>query len=273
MGPFENKVALITGGASGIGRCVSHTWAKGGAHVIVADINLEGAQETVAQIEAAGGKAEAVTLDVTDGEAFATLVKDTAKRLGRLDYQFNNAGIAIVGEIHELSLDHWKKIIDIDLWGVIYGSLAAYEVMREQGFGHIINTASGYGLVAGGSNAPYITAKWGVVGFSEALRVEAHGFGISVSTVCPGFVMTPILTDSETIGVNITEVLKKSPVGAITPEKAAERILAGVQAGDAIIAFPFYVKILTWLYRLVPGIFFRENLKQLAMMRRIGDGK
>src|ERR1700693_5234198 len=126
---FHNSVAIVTGGASGIGRALCEELARRGAIAVVADIDYAGAQAVASAINAIGGRASAALLDVTRAADVARLVDDTARAPGRLDYMFNNAGIGVAGEVRDLSLDDWLKCIDINLWGVIYGTTAAYAAM------------------------------------------------------------------------------------------------------------------------------------------------
>ncbi len=137
MNRFKDKVAIVTGGASGIGRELCRQLGGHGATVIVADVNREGAEEAASSIAGStAGRARAAHLDVTDAEEVRKLIRDTAAEFGRLDYMFNNAGIAIGGDARDMDWEHWRRILDINLMGVIYGSRAAYSVMVEQGFGH-----------------------------------------------------------------------------------------------------------------------------------------
>ncbi len=166
MDAFKDKVAIVTGGASGIGRELCRQLGGHGATVIVADVNREGAEEAASSIAGStAGRTRAALLDVTDAEEVRKLIQDTAAEFGRLDYMFNNAGIASGGEMRDMDWEHWRRMLDINLMGVIYGARAAYSVMVEQGFGHIVNTASGAGLFPIANSTPYVTTKHGVVGF------------------------------------------------------------------------------------------------------------
>src|SRR5579872_2255270 len=139
---FSDKVCVVTGAASGLGRELSVQLARAGARIVAADVNEAGLAETVARSNKAGGEAKAVLTDVTHPGAVGALVAGAASEFGRLDYLFNNAGIAIGGEIRDQTLDHWRKVLDVNLLGAIHGIHAAYPVMARQGFGHIVNIAS-----------------------------------------------------------------------------------------------------------------------------------
>jgi len=170
MTTFRDRTAIVTGGASGIGKAVCEALAEHGAIVVVADLDAARA-ETVAQgIRARGGRAQARQLDVRDAAGFQKLVGDTAAEHGRLDYLFNNAGIGVAGEERDVSLEDWNEVLAVDLHGVVHGVRAAYALMVRQGHGHIVNTASLVGLIPSGGEISYTTAKYGVVGLSHALR-------------------------------------------------------------------------------------------------------
>ena len=151
---LAEKVAIVTGGGSGIGEAVCLELARRGARVVVADIDGDGAKRVAAAVAEGGGRATASRADVSQERDIRRLVQETAAAYGRLDYQFNNAGIAIGGDARDLTLDQWRRVLDVDLYGVLYGTLAAYPIMAGQGFGHIVNTSSAAGLVPTPLNAP-----------------------------------------------------------------------------------------------------------------------
>jgi len=190
---FAGATAIVTGGASGIGRALAEELAKRGSEVILVDLQADLAEKVASEIQASGGKAKAVKVDVTDFLAMERLVQETIERTGRLDYIFNNAGIAIGGPVRLYGIKDWNQIIDVNLGGVINGIQAAYRVMIDQGFGHIINTASMAGLLPGPGNVAYTTTKHAVVGLSKSLRAESAQMGVRVSVLCPGVIRTPIL--------------------------------------------------------------------------------
>ncbi len=262
---FDNKIAFVTGAASGIGRAVCEEMGRRGAVVVATDINQEGVEEVAAKITSAGGKAEAALLDVTRAEDVQKLVEDTASKHGRLDYIFNNAGIAVGGEVYDLSLDHWRQIIDINLWGVIYGTHAAYPIMVKQRFGHIVNVASTAGLVAFPSCTPYATTKHAVVGLSSSLREEAREFGVKVSCVCPTFIKTNIFESAVMVNASRDGLVATAEETGMGVAKAALKILRGVEKNQRIINFPAQARLFWLLHRLHPdalGFVYRRMVKE-----------
>jgi len=152
---YGGGVALVTGGASGIGAALGRGLARRGARVVLADRDGEDAQAEAARITAAGGQAEGVTLDVRHAAAVDALVADVFTRHGRLDYLFGNAGIGVGGEVRDLTLDDWRDAVEVNLMGVVHGVLAAWPRMIDQGFGHVVNTASMAAFLATAMAAPY----------------------------------------------------------------------------------------------------------------------
>ena len=256
MSVFKDKVCIVTGAASGIGKGLCEELADKGASVVATDINGEALESTVASIKNANHPVRAEKLDVTDYDAFQKLIEDTVSREGRLDYLFNNAGIAILGEVRDSTIDHWRKVLDVNLNGVVYGSLLAYQQMVEQGSGHIVNLASVEGLMPFPTTVSYVTSKFGVMGLSEGMWVEGKDLGVKVSVVCPGFVSTPIFDVSDTVGVDRRkwreEGLSAWERFAISPEGCARVILKGVEKNKPIITVTFMAKVMWWLTRISP---------------------
>jgi NAD(P)-dependent dehydrogenase (short-subunit alcohol dehydrogenase family) len=257
MNSFSEKIALVTGGASGIGRALGAALARAGAEVVLADIDGDGAEQAALAIAAAGGRARAATLDVRDAPAFAALVDQTVARHGRIDYLFNNAGIGIAGEARDLGLDDWNRIIDINLRGVVHGVAAAYPAMLRQRSGHIVNTASLAGLSPSPGLAPYSATKFAVVGLSHALRVEAMDLGVRVSVVCPGFIDTPIYQRSTYINLDKERVLSVISRAGCSADRCARAILDGVRRNRPLILVTWEARVLSWLYRISPRLSLR----------------
>ena len=254
MDLFRDKIAIVTGGASGIGRGICELLGRQGANVTVADVNKAGADGVAAGIVKTGGDAKAVQLDVTDAGAVEKLIEETASEHGRLDYLFNNAGISVGGEVRDLKPEHWKRVIDVNLMGVINGTLPAYSLMVKQGFGHIVNTASLAGLIPGPMNTPYGTTKHAVVGLSTSLRAEGTDLGVKVSAVCPGFIQTGIWESSPAMNVDKEKALATIPLKMMDATKAAEKLLEGVERNRAIITLPFHARFMWWLNRIHPSL-------------------
>lgn len=268
MGTFEEKIAIITGGASGIGRALGEELARRGARIILADVNEALLEETAESIRRAGFHAKGVRLDVTDSEAVKKLVSDTVTEYGRLDYLFNNAGIAVVGETENFSHDDWHSVIDTNLYGVVHGVAAAYPLMVKQGFGHIINTASAAGLIPTPGEISYTASKYGVVGLSHVLRVEGADLGVKVSVVCPGFIETPIFYNAKLIGIDRQKVLESLPKTTPAAE-CARAILRGVERNKATIVVTPLAKLICFLYRMVPSIMLRVGRRYARQMREM----
>ena len=256
---FDGAVAIMTGGASGIGRALSEALGRRGASVVLADRQVALAQEVADGIQERGGQASAVELDVTDFAAVDQLVRATTQDQGRLDYMFNNAGIAIGGEVRVCQIEDWDSVLNVNLHGVVNGVQAAYPVMLSQGCGHIVNTASMAGLLPMPAAVSYATTKHAVVGLSKSLRVEAASYGIRVSVLCPGFIRTPILHGGK-YGKNLQpvppEVQEKfiRQYRPMDPALFAEKVLDALARNKALIIVPGWWRLFWWLSRLSPAL-------------------
>jgi len=277
---FRDAVGIITGGASGIGRALAEELAHRGGEVVLADRQIGLSQQVAANINASGGKAAAMELDVCDFSAFEQLVQETVNRTGRLDYLFNNAGIAIGGSAGQHSIEDWNQILDINLRGVINGVQAAYKTMLAQGFGHIINTASLAGIIPSPGQVSYATTKYAVVGLSTSLRAEAAPLGIRVSVFCPGFIRTPILDGGGKYGKilmelspeqkqRMRELIEKAK--PMAPSTFADKALDLVAKNKAIIILPSWWKVLWWTHRLSPSLGIRLTQRMFqGMQNKLG---
>lgn len=273
---MRDRVAFVTGGASGIGRALCGALVARGDSVVVADINASGAAAVARELTSRGpGSASSLSLDVADARGFDEAVAGVRAARGRLDLLFNNAGIGVGGPAEELTLAHWERTLDVNVRGVVHGVRAAYPLMIEQGFGHIVNTASLAGLLPFPLGVSYAMSKHAVVGLSVSLRAEARLHGIRVSAVCPGVIDTPILDGEGPPDLPRTRLagrgremfLHSNRGAAYPPERLAEDVLRGVERNQAIIVAPARARA-TWLaQRLAPRLVERVIARELAWTR------
>lgn len=273
MNYFKDKVAVITGGGSGIGRELCFQLAKSGATVVVADIREDYAKNTVDAIKNLGGTARYMKVNVASEAEVQQLIEETVSQYGRIDYMFNNAGIAIGGDVRDLTMAQWKKVMDINWNGVLYGSTIAYRVMAQQGFGHIVNTASATGLMPQPGNTPYCASKHAVVGLSQSLRYEGVDVGVKVSTICPGHVQTDIYKNMTVANVPNEKVVESLPSGAMRTSEAVDLILKGIIKNKDIIIFPVSVRWAWRIHRLFPALLKQAWLRKIRSIRKLKNGE
>jgi 3-hydroxybutyrate dehydrogenase len=211
---LNNKVALVTGAASGIGEQCARKLASLGAAVVIADLNLESAQKVASSIVAAGGKALAVAMDVTNEEAVNSGIERTVKELGRLDVLVSNAGIQIVAPIEDYAFSDWKKMLAIHLDGAFLTTKAAIKHMYAGGKGgSIVYMGSVHSHEASKLKSAYVTAKHGLLGLARVVAKEGGSRGVRANVVCPGFVRTPLVDkqipeQAKALGISEAEVVK-----------------------------------------------------------------
>jgi NADP-dependent 3-hydroxy acid dehydrogenase YdfG len=226
---LSGKVAAITGATSGIGEATAELLAKSGAAVSLAGRRADRLEELAKRIGDAGGRALAVPTDVTQEPQARAFVERTKSELGGLDILVNNAGVMLLGPVQDANVDEWRRMIEVNLLGVLYCTHAALPVMREAGGGDIVNVSSTAGRQASLGSAVYNLTKWGVNGFSEGLRQEALHIGVRVSVVEPGMVATELL-DHNT-----------NPVVLEAAEKFKEQVGTPLSADDIARAILYVV--------------------------------
>lgn len=267
---FKNKIAIVTGGAAGLGKALCLELGRRGSIVVVVDIDQDGAQQVSLDINEAGGEAIFGYFDVTIYRNAQQILKDVIRKFGRIDIIFNNAGTAIQGETRDLTVEHWQNVIDVNLMGVIYGAISAYEIMGRQKEGRIVNIASLAGLIPIPNEIPYCTSKWAVVGFTRSLREEGQGLGVKVNLVCPGLMHTSIYDKIAWVNVDRRKSIHiRMAKYFTTPTKAAGIILRGVEKNRPVIIFPFYARLVWWLYRFMPCAFKLVFKKMVRDFRKI----
>lgn len=211
---LDGKVAIITGAASGIGKRIAEVYAAHGAAIAIADIDLDGAEATAAELAARGGRAIGVKMDVTDEKQVDAGVDEVAERLGRIDVLVSNAGIQIVKPVHEFPYAEWKKLVAIHLDGAFLTTRACLRHMYAQGDGGcILYMGSVHSKEASKLKAPYVAAKHGLIGLAKVVAKEGAEHGVRANVICPGFVRTPLVDkqipeQAAELGISEDEVIR-----------------------------------------------------------------
>ncbi|CAN5508245.1 SDR family oxidoreductase [soil metagenome] len=195
MGELSSKVALVTGGARGLGEATCRALSNAGATVVVADVREELAKKVVADIEEAGGRANVLVVDLRERSEIEEAVRATVDQHGRIDALVNNAGTDVTVPIEELEAEDWDRVLAVNLRAPFLVSKSVLAVMRAQGSGHIVNVVSTAAKRAWANASAYHASKWGLLGFSHALHVEARPDGVKVTAVVAGGMRTPFLLD------------------------------------------------------------------------------
>jgi NAD(P)-dependent dehydrogenase (short-subunit alcohol dehydrogenase family) len=226
MAEFDGRVALVTGGGSGIGRATGLAFADGGARVAVADIDGTGGEETVRQIRTVGGEAACFSVDVTDEAQVESLVNDVVERFGSLDMAYNNAGVE--GQrvrLHETATEHWRKVMSVNVDGIFFCMKYELAQMLEQGGGVIVNASSTFGL-AGGAGGPYPASKHAVVGLTKSVALDYAEDGIRVNSIHPGAIETPMIERLRADPVLGEALATMHPMGRMgRPEEVAAAVV------------------------------------------------
>ncbi len=222
---LKDQIAIVTGGARGIGRCISQALAAQGATVVVADLNAEGAQATANEIAAAtGARVEAMGCDVSNVDSCNKLIDETVQKLGKIDILVNNAGITRDKLLARMAPEDWDLVLKINLTSVYACSKAAARYMAKQRSGRIISIASVVGVVGNAGQCNYAASKAGIIGFSKSLARELGSRGVTVNAVAPGFIQTAM---TDVLPAEVKDALMKQiPLGRLgQPEEVADAVL------------------------------------------------
>ncbi len=246
---LKNKNCLITGAAKGIGRSFALALAQEGMNLFITDIDMENLEKVKNEVETAEARVYAAKCDVTKFEDFQNVAKEFYSELGNVDLLINNAGIVIGGSIFEITLDDWRELLDVNLWSIIYSLKVFLPKMVESRGGHIVNMASGAGVLGATEPLPYIASKFAVVGLSEALFGQLNNYGINVSVIVPTYVRTGIFQKSKVkysqkliddVGEKrLREIsqslLKEMGSKAMLPDRAVKKYIMGIKNNQLYI--------------------------------------
>ncbi|MBT2477948.1 SDR family oxidoreductase [Streptomyces sp. ISL-94] len=267
---FGGQLVLVTGAASGIGRATAFAFAEAGARVVAVDRDAEGAARTADMARLVGApEAWGECVDVSDEQAMEKLAAKVAAEYGIVDVLVNNAGIGLSGAFLDTTAEDWKKVLDVNLWGVIHGCRIFGKQMAERGQGgHIVNTASAAAYLPSKTLPAYSTSKAAVLMLSECLRAELASKSIGVSAICPGIVNTNITTTSRFAGVDEAEEKRRQERSSrlyglrnFPPEKVADAILRAVVRNEAVVPVTPESKGALWMSRFAP-----RTLRRLAKL-------
>jgi len=271
---LHGKTALVTGAASGIGRATARALARRGAQLVLCDLNGEGLAAVARELAATGREVLAERVDVAQAEEVAAFAETVHRRYPALDILVNNAGVGLGGGTLHTSLEDWRWILGVNLWGVIHGCHYFVPPMVRRGRGgHVVNVASAAGYVATEALAAYATTKFAVVGFSEALRDELAPYGIGVTAICPGVIDTAITRTAPLRGPVDTPEMRAYVVEAYRrrgypPERVADAILRAIQRNRALAPISPEAWLLYALKRLSPRLTAWVNRRLAERTRR-----
>ena len=275
MSLTKESVVVITGAGSGIGRALALRLAKEDiAGIAISDVFEEGLRETEDLLKNAKIKITTHKVDVADEEAMRQFVQEVAAEHKRVSHVINNAGVALGGQVKDVSINDMRWLMDINFWGVVYGTRFFMPYLEKEKSAHIVNFSSLFGIIAPPGNATYCASKFAVRGFSESLRHELEDTNITVSVVHPGGIATNIANRAK-LGehANLTaEEIKQRKAKAnealnrTTPEQAAEIIVQGIKSKNERILIGFDAKLLSWISRIFPRKYF-------AVIDKISGGK
>lgn len=264
MKSFANKVAVITGAGSGIGRALAQQLSQEGAHLALSDINLTGLEETQNSLSG-NGKVLLTQLDVSDRSAFEAYSQTVISEFGHADILINNAGVALAQTVNECSYDDFEWIMNINFWGVVHGTKSFMPYMLTRSEAAIINISSIFGIIALPTQSQYNAAKFAVRGFTESLRQEVKDSNLFVSCVHPGGIKTNIVANgrmhTSMVGeqTHAQQIDEFNKIARTTPAKAAATILTGIRKNKRRILIGQDAKLMDRIQRLFPekytGIF------------------
>lgn len=264
----KNPSCVVTGAGSGFGRAVALALADRGGRIVVSDVDEATMKETADMVRSRGGQSVALRGDVRDAAQVEALVQRAKTEFGALDVMVNNAGVAVVGPVGEVSLDDWRFEVDVNLLGVVYGCHFAVPIMRAQGRGYILNVASAAGLLAPPEMGPYNVTKAAVVALSETLAGELEGSGVKATALCPTFFRTNIhkaQRSAEKLKQKSAHLVEKAKWSA---DEIAAIALRGLERGELYVIPQLDGKVAWGAKRVLGATFPKLAAKMAARMKR-----
>jgi 2-hydroxycyclohexanecarboxyl-CoA dehydrogenase len=260
-----NKIVVVTGAGSGIGRATAAEFAGGGATVVCADIDGEAAEKTAALCAERGGSGRAERCDVADAAAVAAL----AERTGPVDVLVNNAGVGMTGRFADMTVDDWRWIRSVNLDGVVHGCAAFGPGMLERGSGQVVNVSSGLGYTITATEGAYVATKAAVLALSRCLRADWAGRGVGVTAVCPGVINTPIRTTTRYLGARgdartrnrIEKIFRRGHA----PETVAAAIVRAAERNPSVLPVGWEARLGWHLQRITP-LALQDRLARLDLL-------
>jgi NAD(P)-dependent dehydrogenase (short-subunit alcohol dehydrogenase family) len=236
MSFLTEGVAVITGAGSGMGRCLAQQLAAKGASLALADVSDKGLKETVAVLRGVTGKVTQHIVNVAEEAQVKRFAEEAEAQQGRATVLFNNAGVALLGHLDQISLDEFRWLMNINFWGVVYGVTYFLPLLKREKRAHIVNTSSLLGIFGASGQGAYCASKFAVRGYTEALHHELAGTNVGVTCVHPGFVRTAIAESAKTgeragSSLHKDSIMRFNRVARTDPEVAAAKILRGVELG------------------------------------------
>lgn len=271
MQSFSGKVAAVTGAGSGIGRSLARQLAQHRCHLALSDIDETSLAETVTLCEGHGVKVTSQRLDVADHDAVEAWAAQVIADHGKVNLIFNNAGVALIAEVSDMSLEDHQWLMSINYWGVVHGTRTFLPHLEASGDGHVVNISSVFGLLAIPGQAAYNSAKFAVRGYTDALRMEleAHRSPVSATTVHPGGIRTNIVRNARVTGDSEAgDPDRFDKIARTTPDQAAEAILAGIRKNKRRVLIGPDARAFDLISRLPAGISQRLLITGARRARR-----
>jgi NAD(P)-dependent dehydrogenase (short-subunit alcohol dehydrogenase family) len=257
MRSLQDRVAVVTGSASGIGRATAVALAERGCDLALADIDEVGLQQTARQIEQLGRRVTTHTVDVASRAAMEAFVEAVVGAHGRVHIVVNNAGVSVTAPFEEHTLEDFEWLFGINFWGVVYGCKLFLPHLKAAGEGHIVNISSVFGLIGLPTQSAYCASKFAVRGLSEGLRTEFAPFNIGVTSVHPGGINTNIVKNSRFIegrDGQKARIIRQFERNAMSPERAAQKIILGIEANSARVLITKETYVTDLLKRVAPTL-------------------